>query len=103
MGTTFRSIAFWAASIVSAVFLLVVIAAALWAYLYVHAHPPAPGEEHMGSLVIIYGILLIIAGALFFSVYFGWGRERREARQLQQQMATLRRQLEEFAPANQEG
>jgi hypothetical protein len=95
MESTFRAVAFWTAAVVSVTFLVAVIIAAGWAYLYVHAHPPAPGQEHMGSLAITYATLLVISGAIFSGVYFGWRRERREARELRQQITDLRLKLSE--------
>ena len=89
MERTFRAIAFWVALVSSTAFMLVVIIAAVWAYLYVHAHPAPPGQEHVGSLTITYGILLIVAGAMFSGVFFGWRRERCEARQLRRQIGGL--------------
>jgi hypothetical protein len=89
----FRDIAFWAATALSVTFLVVVIMASVWAYFYVRAHSPPVGGEHMGFLAVTYGVLLIIAGAVFSGVFFGWRRERQEVRQLQQQVADLRTEL----------
>ena len=85
----FRRTAFWAAAVLSVTFLAAVIIATFWAFLYVHAHPPAAGEEHMGSLAATYAALLIIAGAIFSGVFFGWRKERQEASQRQREMAKL--------------
>ncbi len=96
MEKTFRTVAFWAVTAISATFLLAFIIAALWAYVYVRAHPPAPGQEHLGSLTMTYGVLLIIAGALFFGVFLGWGRERREVRELRREITDLQLKIKEF-------
>ena len=98
MEQTFRAIAFWAASIVSGTFLLAAITTAVWAYIYVRAHPPSPGQEHMGSLAITYGTLVIVAGASFSSVFFGWRLERREVRRLRQRIADLGLKTTEIGP-----
>ena len=90
MERSFRAITFWFASVVSTTFLLAVVIAAVWAYLYVQSHPSTPDKGHMGSLAITYGILVIVAGVSFSSVFFGWRLERREVRQLRQQIADLR-------------
>ena len=92
----FRAVAFWTASIVSAILLLTVIVAAVWASLYVRSHPAAPGHEHMGSLALTYGALLVFAVAVFSSVFFAWRRERLEARELRRQVADLRLKVGEL-------
>jgi hypothetical protein len=90
VGAAFRGLAFWGALIVSTIFLLMVAAAGTWAYLSAYIDPPAPGREHMGSLVLTYGILLAVAGVIFSSVFFGWRVERREAQRLQREVTELR-------------
>lgn len=89
MGKTFRSVAFWAASIVAAMFLFLVIVAAGWAYFYARSHPSAQGQEHTISLVMTYGVLLIVAGFVFSCVFLGWGRDRREMDLLRRQVIDL--------------
>jgi hypothetical protein len=96
MGRVFRAVAFWIALIVSVALLLVVIAAAVWAYVYIEAHPVAPGEGHMLSLAMTYGVLLIVTGTIFLGIFFGWREERREASALRQQTGGLLRDIQEL-------
>lgn len=95
MEREFRTAAFWAAMIISTIIFLAVLTAALWAFLYIHAHSPSSDQEHMASLAMTYGTLVTGAGCLFASIAFGWRRERHEARQMEQELIALKFQLEE--------
>ena len=98
MEKTFRSVAFWAAAIAATAFLLFIITAAVWAFLYVRSHPSQRVEEHAISLAMTYCILLLVASAVFSCVFFGWRRERQEVDQLRRQIADLK--LDEFKAPN---
>ena len=100
MEKTFRSVAFWAAAIAATAFLLLVFVAAIWAYFYARFHPSAQGEEHAVSLIMTYGLLLIVAGFVFSCVFLGWGRDRREVNQLRRQLVDLNFKLSELTPSN---
>lgn len=85
MERRFRSVAFWIATIASTAFLLLVITATVWTYLYTRSHP----TEHAISLAMTYGVLLIVAGSVFACVFFGWNHDRREVWTLRRQIIDL--------------
>lgn len=93
MEKTFRSVAFWVASIAATAFLLLVITATVWAFLYAYSHPSLRAEDHAISLVTTYGVLLLVASCVFSCVFFGWRRDRREANQLRGQIVDIRLKL----------
>ena len=89
----FQSIAFWTALIVSASLLAIAAAATAWA---VYTRIGLPAEQaRLGSLSITYGVIVMLSAAIFSGVLFGWGRERREARDLRQRVAALNNDLRE--------
>lgn len=94
MARLWRTMAFWAALVVSTILLLAVAAATIWA-VYARSTLP-PDDKHIASLGITYGGLLIISGGIFSGIFFGWRQERREARDLRQRNANLQYDIHEL-------
>ena len=89
---TVRAVAFWMATLVSALLIFAVIAFAVVGYAYLAAHT-AFAQSRIWQLTIIFGLLLIVAGAVFSGIFFGWRQERREVRDLRQRTHDLQQQI----------
>lgn len=91
---SFRTVAYWTALIVSSVFVLAVSAAIVVSYIDFQAHSESLDRPDRQAAIVAYGALLISAVTAFSGVFFGWRKDRREARELELRVRELEQQLE---------
>jgi uncharacterized membrane protein YbhN (UPF0104 family) len=96
MGPTFRAVAYWTALIVSAVFFLAISLAIVATFIDVKAHAHLWSDERVKAAILAYGALFLSAVAALSGVFFGWRKDRREAKDLELKTKELEIKLREL-------
>jgi hypothetical protein len=89
----FRAIAYWTALMACSAFLLAVSAAIVATYVDVRAHARLWSDDQIRATVLAYGGLLISGLTALAGIFFGWRKDRRDAKEFRIRVRELERKL----------